>query len=192
MSFAFVDKTPREDRIGEDGNRQLLDVKLYDVSVVTFPWYEDTFAELNSLSLAEVRSHRTSPSTRAALKLAASLVPIVGAQRDLNGWTLGDLRPLLFDAVEDTMEGESYWWLGVCDVSDTWFVYVVEGMDDCDCYQVDYTVDEGGTITLGEPRLVIAKTTYLPDPDAAVDLIEANSAWRLELAKFNARNFTAA
>ncbi len=200
MSFAFIDMTPREDRIGKDGNRQLLDVRLYDVSVVTFPWYEDTMAELNSLALAEVRAHKTTEKIRAAYRQAGLLAPITDS-RDLAGWTLTDLRPLLFDAVEDAMEDENYWWLGICDVSDTWFVYIVEGMDDCDCFQVDYTVDEAGAITLGMPRLVIAKTTYLPDPDAAEDIaagdpgtVETNSApmWRLEAARALLNRNTAA
>lgn len=190
MSFAFVDMTPKEDRKDDDGNRQLLDVRLYDVSVVTFPWYEDTVAELNSLDLAEVRSHKATEKIRAALRQAALLAPVTDS-RDLAGWTLSDLRPLLFDAVEDSMEDENYWWLGVCDVSDTWFVYVVEGADDCDYFKADYTIDEAGKVTLGEPVLVIAKTTYLPDPDAADD-VEVNSAWRLAAAGWNARRFTAA
>lgn len=188
MSFAFIDMTPKEDRKDDDGNRQLLDVRLYDVSVVTFPWYEDTVAELNSLSLAEVRSHKATEKIRAALRQAAQLAPVTDS-RDLGGWTFSDLRPLLFDAVEDQMEGD-YWWLGVTDVSDTWFVYVVEGMDDCDYFQADYTIDEAGTVTLGEPVPVIAKTTYLPDPDASD--VEVNSAWRLAAAGWNARRFTAA
>lgn len=182
MSFAFVDMTPKEDRIGPDGNRQLLDVRLYDVSVVTFPWYEDTVAELNSFALTEARSLSPSPAMRSALRRAAALVPI--PKRDLAGWTLADLRPLLFDAVEDSMGDQNYWWLGICDISDTWFVYMVEGMDDCDCYKVDFTVDAAGNVTLGTPVAVIAKTTYLPDPDAAEDAVEVNSApWRLEAAR---------
>lgn len=51
MSFAFQDMTPMADRF-VDGVRNLLDVKLYDTSVVTFPWYEDTQAEMNSLDAA--------------------------------------------------------------------------------------------------------------------------------------------
>lgn len=57
MSFAFVPVTERWD--DETGLRELLEVKLRDVSVVTYPWYEDTTAELNSaaaLVLAEARN----------------------------------------------------------------------------------------------------------------------------------------
>jgi HK97 family phage prohead protease len=52
MSFAFVDRTPYEQRVDDNGLRNIRDVQLFDVSVVTFPWYEDTNAELNSLDEA--------------------------------------------------------------------------------------------------------------------------------------------
>lgn len=44
MSFAF--RTVRDDVV--DGVRELVEVELWDVSVVTYPWYEETHAELYS------------------------------------------------------------------------------------------------------------------------------------------------
>lgn len=44
MSFAF--RPVREENV--DGIRELREVELWDVSVVTYPWYEDTSAELYS------------------------------------------------------------------------------------------------------------------------------------------------
>lgn len=44
MSFAF--KAVREEQV--DGVRELREVELWDVSVVTYPWYEDTNAQLYS------------------------------------------------------------------------------------------------------------------------------------------------
>lgn len=52
MSFAFVDHTPADQRYDGDGLRNLRETQLFDTSVVTFPWYEDTQAEMNSLDAA--------------------------------------------------------------------------------------------------------------------------------------------
>lgn len=194
MSFAFVDRTPREDRIDDNGVRNIRNVQLYDVSVVTFPWYPDTHAELNSAALAAVearsKNERVKPDTAKRIRF-----PLIN-KRDLNGWTFADLYPLLWDAVEDTLNDADYWWLWICDISDTWFVYCVETIDDSTCYQADYTVTAEGVVTVSNPREVIAKTVYLTDPDAAADAAEDDvieaSSWRLEAAKFEARNFTAA
>ncbi len=54
MSFAFA----ALDEETVDGVRELREVRLYDVSVVTYPWYEATSAELNSLDLALTALHR--------------------------------------------------------------------------------------------------------------------------------------
>lgn len=43
MSFAFV---PVHETFSDAGVRELREVELWDVSVVTYPWYEDTNAEL--------------------------------------------------------------------------------------------------------------------------------------------------
>ncbi len=58
MSFAFQDLTPLDQRFDDNDVRQIREVKLFDVSVVTFPWYEDTQAELNALdgAFAAIRS----------------------------------------------------------------------------------------------------------------------------------------
>lgn len=192
-SFAFVDFTPKEQRIDDDGVRNIRQVQLYDVSLVTFPWYEDTTAELNKFAMAgaEARSAAKAPGRDLAKRVAA-LMPQL-SRRDLNGWTFANLYPLLWDAVEDTLDDDSYWWLWLCDISDTWFVYQIETIDDTVCYQVDYTIDAQGAVTLGAPKPVIAKTVYLDDPDAVEDesdVLEASS-WRLEAARFEAQHFAA-
>lgn len=47
MSFGFI---PIRDSINENGVRELKEVRLMDVSAVTYPWYEGTEVELNGLS----------------------------------------------------------------------------------------------------------------------------------------------
>lgn len=53
-------------------------------------------------------------------------------------------------------------WVWVRDMSDTWAVVEVEGVGPPEpgYYQVTYTVDDAGGITLGEPSKVEARTTY--------------------------------
>jgi HK97 family phage prohead protease len=72
-SFAFI--PVRENYDSETKMREVLECKLMDVSVVTYPWYESTSVELNSLehALAEVRSGAVTPETRDTIMRALSL-----------------------------------------------------------------------------------------------------------------------
>lgn len=75
MSFAF---SPVDATRNDDGVRELREVVLYDVSVVTYPWYEATSAELNSLglALAEVRAGNPLPdAARAVLDELVAALP---------------------------------------------------------------------------------------------------------------------
>jgi HK97 family phage prohead protease len=54
MSFAFSDYTKPDQMFDDEGVRNLREVRLFDVSLVTFPWYEATSAELNELDRALV------------------------------------------------------------------------------------------------------------------------------------------
>lgn len=163
MSFSFADM---DRSVNDDGVRELKQVRLYDVSVVTYPWYEDTVVELNGRVLQEARSGRPD---RPAVRQIARMVPLVPHKRDLAGWTINDLVPLLSEAIEETLDPETYWWCSVVDVSDTWAVYMICDMSDTDLWQVDFAVDDAGAVTLSNPRMVIAKTTYLPSLDDAGD-----------------------
>ena len=72
-SFAFV--PVRENYDPETKLREILECKLMDCSVVTYPWYEATSVELNSLeaALAEVRSGAVTPEARDTIMRALSL-----------------------------------------------------------------------------------------------------------------------
>jgi len=66
MSFSFASLDDRT----VDGTRELREVRLYDVSVVTYPWYEDTAANLTGdrdLDRALVCARSLSDEQRAAL-----------------------------------------------------------------------------------------------------------------------------
>lgn len=64
MSFAFI--PVRENFDSETRTREILECRLMDCSVVTYPWYESTTVGLKSLdmALAEVRSGAVSPEAR--------------------------------------------------------------------------------------------------------------------------------
>lgn len=72
-SFAFV--PVRENYDPETNLREILECKLMDCSVVTYPWYESTSVELNSLeqALAEMRSGAVTPEARDTIMRALSL-----------------------------------------------------------------------------------------------------------------------
>lgn len=171
MSFAFW---PIRETVNDAGVRELLEVKLADVSVVTYPWYDETSAELNGIEPALLSLRSQGPATseaRAALTQAYRRGMVAIEDRDLGDWTLSDARPLLYGAL-DTLLGSGpgepyYYWYWIADVSDTWFVYCDErpNADQQGLFQIDYSIDADGTVTLGSPSKVLAKTTYIADPE---------------------------
>ena len=76
-SFAFV--PVRENYDAETRTREILECRLMDVSVVTYPWYESTSVGLKSLdmALAEVRSGAVSPEARDIIIMALGDVSVV-------------------------------------------------------------------------------------------------------------------
>lgn len=137
MSFAgyFLD-AKRNDL----GLREVREVQLLDVSVVTFPWYDETSVTLNSRSRA-----RRSP-------LLQRLAPA-----GQTSWA--DIADDLAEAIPCPV-GE---WLYVVDVGDAWVVWVTS--DDWDCYWMASWSADGSTITLGTPGIVVP--TYVPQGDPA-------------------------
>lgn len=173
---------------------RITELALYDVSVVTYPAYEETDAGLRAAAFeAMCRAAGSDPAdvARRFLTGGAMLIPTpvppapdartlkraraIGSQsRSLNGWTFSDLWSLLDDAIVEatsTPEFNSYWYVCVVDVSDEWFVYYDSrpGSADAAYWQCPYTVDAGGAVTLGTPVEVVMKTTYLPVADDVED-----------------------
>jgi HK97 family phage prohead protease len=106
----------------------------------------------------------------------ASSRPVEGDER-AGDWTNADLYPILSDAVTDyvadcnDMQG-SYCYLS--DVSpDGWLTFRApdeDGDGTMTLYKADYTVDESGNVTLGNPVEVVQKTTFIDaTPDEADD-----------------------
>jgi HK97 family phage prohead protease len=107
MSFGFQTVRDKWEEVdGTEGNkferRTLLEVKLFDVSVVTFPAYEDTDAALRQVGLALL--HRDlDPDLRdqliTGLRDHADLTPVVRAART----ALGEHRTQLVEAVDQVV-----------------------------------------------------------------------------------------
>lgn len=83
MSFAFV--PVRENYDQETRQREILECRLMDCSVVTYPWYELTTVGLKSLdaALAEVRSGAVSPEARDIIIMALGNVDVSCEHEDV-------------------------------------------------------------------------------------------------------------
>lgn len=98
MSFAFSDYTKPDQQYDDDGVRQLREVRLFDVSVVTFPWYEDTDAELNELdrALVALRSGETlTVEQRSLIAERADLIEAVDLTTLLSTFS----EPITFETI---------------------------------------------------------------------------------------------
>jgi HK97 family phage prohead protease len=83
-----------------------------------------------------------------------------GNDRDNAGWTVGDLAPVLEDAIEDQLYEDQPVMLS--DFTDTTAYYCVWEQGEMELYEIEYTIDDAGKVTLGEPTEVLKKTTYVP------------------------------
>lgn len=154
-----------------DGLVHVREVELTDVSIVTYPWYDETSVAL------------TGSRDQAAMALALRSLPPGERQHvaDLvraappGKQSYGDRASILIDAIVDLIESTSgvdswYVWVWIDDLGDDWCVYSVSGSD---CYmQVEYSIDAAGVLTLGVPFEVERVTQYLPvttDPDPSLD-----------------------
>ena len=97
MSFAFV--PVRENYDAETRTREILECRLMDCSVVTYPWYEQTTVGLKSLdlALAEVRSGAVSPEARDIIIMALGNVDVTCTQDESESDDVDDV-----DDVEET------------------------------------------------------------------------------------------
>lgn len=181
MSFAF---TASDDPV-VGGIRELREVKLYDVSVVTYPWYDSTsvgltgdrdadraLVSLRSLSdeqratvLAELGSASRQPDDEvkplvrnAAQLLIKERLRARTAPAGQMSWT--DRAELVIAALEQQHQE----WCFLEDIGDDWVVYVVYP-DWETCLMATWSIDADGNVTVGEPTQVVE--TYVPAADPA-------------------------
>ena len=154
MSFAFT----ATDDPTVSGVRELREVRLYDVSVVTYPWYEDTTVGLTR-SAGELVEARSQPANLAAAVATMFRAAPPGKQ------SYGDVADELCEAICGrlaSMTGVSEMYLYIADMGDDWAVYSLYDNDDWDLWQISYTVGTDGTYTIGDPVEVEAVTEYRP------------------------------
>lgn len=143
----------------------------------TFPELDiDNDAVLRSFGGQPVPTTKTTrnipdppPGIDAELRARRAVASRAQIRAALNGWTFNDLWPLLDDAVVDLCGSEdfnAYWYVWLVDFSDDFCIYYDSrpGVSDAAYWQVPYTVDAAGAISLGEPFEVVVKTTYLAAP----------------------------
>jgi len=146
MSFAF---TASDDPV-VSGVRELREVKLYDVSVVTYPWYEATSVSLTGRSVDDLVSLRRSPT---ALDMNLRAAPAGKV-------SYGDIAAELTEAIAMSL-GVDECMVCIVDMGDDWAVFAQYDDDDWDLFQIDYTATDGA-FTVGAPMQVEAITEYRP------------------------------
>jgi HK97 family phage prohead protease len=149
MSFAFT----ASDNPIVSGVRELREVKLFDVSVVTFPWYEDTNVSLTGdrtvdSQLVSLRSTdqipELTPEQRARLiRSLRSAPPGKASWADIEEGLTGAIEASLSDA-----------WIYVCDIGDDWVVFQPFDMQTYELgshLKMSWKQNADGTFKLGKP-----------------------------------------
>ena len=160
MSFAF---TASDDPV-VSGVRELREVKLYDVSVVTYPWYEATTVSPTGRATSELVSLRRSPEMASLLEAKLRAAPA-------GKTSFMDVADELCEQIAEALgvTGECIY---VADLGADWAVYYCYD-GDWDMFLVDYTTNTDGTFTIGAPTQVEAITEYRPL--SAEELTEENT-----------------
>lgn len=154
MSFAGIFLDVRK----VNGLDEVREVALWDVSVVTFPWYEDTEVALKTARRSRAGATLTEPEHREIVMagFAARMAPA----GKYSWWDR------LYD-VWEAIEEQTGTWVSLSDIGDDWVVWT--SWADCDaCYLATWSIDAAtGEIVIGAATLVVP--TYVPagDPAAA-------------------------
>jgi HK97 family phage prohead protease len=160
MSFAFSEAGgPYR---SADGTRELREVILYDVSVVTYPWYDTTSVGLTGdrdMDRALVSLRSLTAEQRAEVQRIPARVACRTAPAGAISWS--DQAEAVVSALEVLHEA----WCFLEDIGDDWVVYQIYPSWDT-CYLASWTAGADG-IVIGTPTEVVE--TYVPvaDPAAA-------------------------
>lgn len=101
MSFAFADMDPHRN---DDGMRELREVRLFDVSVVTYPWYDTTSVGLTGdreidRALVCLRSLTDEQRAEVLADLSPSTIPeLAPVAEEPRSYTIAEARALLASA----------------------------------------------------------------------------------------------
>ena len=166
MSFRFsVPKGGDSWRAGEGGlrERDLLHVNCSECGPVVSPAYEQTSVSVRSGNHPITKSDLV----RALWQMSEGREEEAPPERDnrqMGGFMFGDAGPVVEDAIEDQLYPDAMM-VCICDMSDRQAVVMVMDADgESELYQIDYSIDDSGAVTLGTPTEVLKKTTYVAAP----------------------------
>lgn len=154
-----------------DGMREVREVELVDVSVVTYPWYTDTEATLTGereldRGLLMARSLKDAPEDERPAAAARLRTELRAAPPGKSSY--GDQQMALWDAVEEMIRnetGSSDAWCYLDDWGTDWAVYRVFNYDTYEFgpyMQLSWKQNTDGTFKLGTPFPVERITEYRP------------------------------
>lgn len=97
---------------------------------------------------------------------------VTEAARVVEGLSLSQTIEAVGDALKEKF-GAGSLWIWPRDVTETSVVYELETETECQTYQVDYTVDEAGTVTISDtpPVKVEVKTEFVPAQESRRDFV---------------------
>jgi HK97 family phage prohead protease len=123
-------------------------------------------ADYSATQLASIKSRIKTAAKRFGIDIADSEMPsTMTKSADLDGesrtWMMSDLCSIVEDAIEDQLYEDDY--VCVVDVSSDGNAYFcVWESGEMETYEIPFTIDEAGAVTLGTPTEVLKKTTYVP------------------------------
>lgn len=159
MSFAGIFQNAQK----VDGIREVREVDIWDVSIVTRPWYDDTEVGIRSLSQRDVRRLSSDEKRQCQLPGVAMRAALRAAPAGATSWI--DRTESVWDALEE-LAGD---YVCIVDIADGWVVWACWAEWEC-LYQSNWSIDSAGTVTV-EPGIRVA-LTYVPADDPAAAAIE--------------------
>ena len=172
------------DVVTVDGVQEVREIQQTDVSIVTYPWYDQTTVGITGdrdVDRALVCLRSLTPDQRAKVEAAAGSTvdgDQLAAIRALRaappgGKSYSDITYLVLDAIEASIEATGgsapYMWLD--DLGPDWAVYAVYGDGDYHYFQVGYSLTGDVVALAGAPFEVDRITEYRPvvEADPATD-----------------------
>lgn len=173
MSIGF--RVTRQEWNGDYTVRQIRELQLFDVSVVTYPANPATTASVRSLD--QFMSAITADVSESEMR--AMLVRLEAAMES-RGMFHEDLRSHLRTALMERYPVGPDRWLWVRDFSDDQVIFELDGFDEPGTYRLGYTTDgQGVTLAEGDAEKVEAVTTYVTARSQASLGVYADLAYEL-------------
>ncbi len=111
--------------------------------------------------LASIKSRIKAAAKKFGIDVGDDSTKSAEIEGETRAWMMSDLCSIVEDAIEDQLYEDEM--VCVVDVSDDGNAYFcVWEMGEMETYEVSFTIDDAGTVTLGTPAEVLKKTSYIP------------------------------